>query len=127
MKDMKKIITILIILTGILSLNLQAEAQTFNSSYYTPYMYQYQVGPYTFTELGTGYGSGSDEPKVDTEDVDDIEGITRQQKSTPKGSLRMSVPTSFGLLHMNDLIPKFIEEYPEVQVSVNLASLFCQG
>ena len=47
------------------------------------------------------------------QDVDDIEGVVRQQISQPKGSLRMSVPSSFGLLHLNEIIPKYLKKYEE--------------
>lgn len=58
------------------------------------------------------------------QDIDDIEGITRQQISKPKGSLRMSVPSSFGLLHLNEAIPEYIKQYPDVKIELSLADRF---
>ncbi len=58
------------------------------------------------------------------QDIDDIEDITRQQTSKPKGSLRMSVPTSFGLLHLNEAIPEYIKQYPDVNIELSLADRF---
>lgn len=58
------------------------------------------------------------------QDVDDIEGVVRQQISQPKGSLRMSVPSSFALLHLNELIPTYLKQYPDVTIELSLADRF---
>ena len=58
------------------------------------------------------------------QDLDELEGIVREQTLQPNGVLRLSAPTSFGILHLHELIPRYIERYPGVQVSISLTDRF---
>ena len=53
-------------------------------------------------------------------DIEEIESITSEQTAEPRGTLTISAPTSFGLLHLNDAIPQYIQRYPQVQISLSL-------
>jgi len=54
-------------------------------------------------------------------DVEEIEGIAGEQTGKPRGTLRLSAPTSFGILHLNAAIPRYIEQHPQVQISLSLS------
>jgi DNA-binding transcriptional LysR family regulator len=62
--------------------------------------------------------------KVILNDIEDIEIMSSEQSATPHGTLRISAPTSFGVLHLNEVLPKYIKKYPRVQVSLKLADRF---
>ena len=57
-------------------------------------------------------------------DIDEVEGIASEQTSTPHGRLTISAPTSFGTLHLNEAIPEYMKQYPQVQISLSLADRF---
>ncbi|CAA6828526.1 MAG: Transcriptional regulator, LysR family [uncultured Thiotrichaceae bacterium] len=59
--------------------------------------------------------------KVVLEDMAEIENLTARQTSEPEGTLFIGAPTSFGILHLNRLLPKFLKRYPKVQVDIQLA------
>lgn len=59
--------------------------------------------------------------KVVLEDMAEIENLTAQQTSEPEGKLIIGAPTSFGILHLNRLLPTFLKRYPKVQVDIQLA------
>lgn len=58
------------------------------------------------------------------QDIHEIEGIASEQTSKPRGTLKLSAPTSFGILHLKDVIPQYIKQHPQVQISLNLADRF---
>ncbi|MCK5649406.1 MAG: LysR family transcriptional regulator [Gammaproteobacteria bacterium] len=58
------------------------------------------------------------------QDIEEIEGIASEQTSTPHGTLTLNVPTSFGILHLNEAISVYIKHYPQVQISLSLADRF---
>lgn len=41
-------------------------------------------------------------------------------QGTPKGLLRLSVPMSFGRLHLAPLVPEFLASYPDVQLELSM-------
>ena len=75
----------------------------------------------SLTATGRAY---YDRSRTILQDVDELEEITREHSIQPRGVLTVAVPTSFGLLHLSPLIPRYIERYPEVQVSLSLADRF---
>jgi DNA-binding transcriptional LysR family regulator len=58
------------------------------------------------------------------EEIEEIEGIAGEETSRPRGRLTLSAPTSFGILHLQPLIPEYIKAYPEVQISLSLTDRF---
>ena len=58
--------------------------------------------------------------KIILNDIEEIESIAGEQTTNPHGTLTISAPTSFGILHLQEMIPAYLKRYPEVQISLNL-------
>jgi len=57
-------------------------------------------------------------------DIDEMDSFASAQTSNPSGTLSLSAPTSFGILQLGQAIPVYTKQYPQVQVSLNLADRF---
>ena len=57
-------------------------------------------------------------------DVEEVEGIASQQHAIPSGRLKLGVPTSFGLLHLNALLPEYLKQHPQVEIDLSLSDRF---
>jgi DNA-binding transcriptional LysR family regulator len=57
-------------------------------------------------------------------DIEEIEGIAGEQANKPHGTLRLSAPTSFGILHLNEAIPRYLKQHPQVTISLSLSDRF---
>jgi len=57
-------------------------------------------------------------------DIDEIESIAGEQAVSPYGTLAVSAPTSFGILHLQKAITEYINQYPQVKISLSLADRF---
>ncbi|MWV11710.1 LysR family transcriptional regulator [Pseudomonas sp. R-28-1W-6] len=55
------------------------------------------------------------------EDVEETESLVSEQRSSPRGTLRLSAPMSFGTLHLSTLLPGFLLRYPEVSIELDLS------
>jgi DNA-binding transcriptional LysR family regulator len=55
------------------------------------------------------------------EDVAETEALVSEQRSSPRGTLRLSAPMSFGTLHLSALLPGFLLRYPEVGIELDLS------
>jgi DNA-binding transcriptional LysR family regulator len=58
------------------------------------------------------------------QDIDETEAIAAAQTREPRGRLTVSAPTSFGILHLQQALPAYLRQYPQVQVALNLADRF---
>lgn len=72
----------------------------------------------SLSEVGRSYYERS---KTVLEDMAEIENLTAQQTTEPEGRLFIGAPTSFGVLHLSRLLPRFLKRYPKVQVDIQLA------
>jgi DNA-binding transcriptional LysR family regulator len=54
------------------------------------------------------------------DDLNDADGILQAAQNTPSGLLRVSAPVTVSLVGLTDVIPKFLERYPEVSLDLNL-------
>ena len=75
----------------------------------------------SLTEIGRVY---YERCKDILNDIDEIEGLAGEQSGQPQGTLRVAVPTSFGVLQLNKAIPGYINKYPEVRISMSLNDRF---
>ena len=58
------------------------------------------------------------------DEVTEAEEYAREDNAEARGVLTVGAPTSFGLLHLQPLIPAFLEAHPQVQISLSLADRF---
>jgi len=52
--------------------------------------------------------------------LNESEAKLRDEKLTIKGSLRIAVPMSFGILRVAPILPKFLKHYPEIDIHLQL-------
>lgn len=52
-------------------------------------------------------------------DAEEAERSISAQHDVPHGSMKISAPISFGHLYLAELLPQFMQSYPDVQVEVN--------
>jgi DNA-binding transcriptional LysR family regulator len=70
------------------------------------------------TEIGAGY---YDRCRLILADVDEAEAMAATSESQPRGTLRISLPHSFGLRYVAPLIPEFCRRYPELQLELGFS------
>ena len=75
----------------------------------------------SLTETGQVYYEGC---QVILSDIEEIECIAGDQTNEPRGTLRLSAPTSFSILHLNEAMSGFLKLYPQVRISMKLADRF---
>ncbi len=75
------------------------------------------------TEVGLAYYDRARTVLVDAAEADSM--VTAMQ-ATPKGSLRISVPVSFGVNQISALVAKFLLAYPEVDIQMVLDDRFVE-
>jgi DNA-binding transcriptional LysR family regulator len=75
----------------------------------------------SLTETGQIYYEGCN---VILSDIEEIDCIASEQTNEPRGTLTLSAPTSFSILHLNEAMSGFLKLYPQVRISMNLADRF---
>jgi len=58
------------------------------------------------------------------DDIDELEASTSEQSKTPKGRLSICAPTSFGILHLQSALTDYLNQFPEVQITLSLSDRF---
>jgi len=58
------------------------------------------------------------------EDIAETEAIAGEQTQQARGRLTLSAPTSFAILHLQQAIPAYLQQHPQVQISLSLADRF---
>lgn len=71
----------------------------------------------TLTESGTAYYDRCVQILADIAEAE--EGAVHHNES-PRGTLRMTIPVSFGNLHMGPVIADYLKQYPEVKIDMLL-------
>ena len=75
----------------------------------------------TLTETGEGYHRRV----VDILSLmDEADNFVSRRNTTPSGVLRLSAPTLFSRLHLAPYIPKFLADYPDMEVDVQLSDRY---
>jgi len=57
-------------------------------------------------------------------EIDEIDSMASEHASIPRGKLTISAPSSFGTLHLKDVITEYMKRYPQVQISLQLTDRF---
>lgn len=70
------------------------------------------------TEIGTNY---YDRCRSILADVEEAEAQAATSESQPRGMLRISLPTSFGLQYIAPAIPEFCKRYPDLQLELSFS------
>lgn len=71
------------------------------------------------TEAGSAYYARCSRVVAE---LDEAERAVRDLRATPKGTLRITAPVDFALLHMGDLIAEYTRKFPEVNIVLSLSS-----
>ncbi len=69
----------------------------------------------TLTESGSAYYERCVQILADISQAE--EGAARQSEA-PRGTLRLTVPVSFGILHMGPMLSDYMKQYPEVKIDL---------
>jgi len=75
----------------------------------------------TLTETGEGYYRRVVDILSLVEEADDF---VSKRNTTPSGVLRLAVPTLFSRMHLAPHIPKFLEDYPDIEMDIQLSDEF---
>jgi DNA-binding transcriptional LysR family regulator len=70
------------------------------------------------TEIGTNY---YDRCRAILADVEEAEAQAATSEGQPRGMLRLSLPTTFGMQYIAPAIPEFCKRYPELQLELNFS------
>ena len=72
----------------------------------------------SLTEVGTAYRERCAQILAE---IEEAEMTATQMQTQPRGTLRVTAPTSFGSFHLAPAIADYIRQYPDVEVSMALA------
>jgi DNA-binding transcriptional LysR family regulator len=53
-------------------------------------------------------------------ELEEAEAEVSRLQGAPRGTLRINAPMSFGILHIAPAIPEFLQQYPDLNVDMNL-------
>lgn len=54
-------------------------------------------------------------------EIEQAESEARSPMTTPRGKLRVTVPTMFGCLYISPVIAKFLASYPEIELDLKFS------
>jgi len=56
------------------------------------------------------------------EDIDEAEAVAGAQSASPRGSLRMSMSSDFGVNHLGPVLLEYSRQYPDVRIEVSVSN-----
>lgn len=71
----------------------------------------------SLTEVGQAFYSNA---RRGLQEIAEAEAAVSALQATPRGTLRLNVPMSFGILHLAPAIAAFLARYPEINVDMRL-------
>lgn len=84
-------------------------------------LFQRTTRQLTLTETGEGYFKRV----VDILSlVEEAEDYVSRRNTKPRGTLKVSVPTTFSRLHLSPHLPDFVARYPDIELDVHLSDHF---
>jgi DNA-binding transcriptional LysR family regulator len=72
----------------------------------------------SLTEIGAAYRERCVQILAE---IDEAEAIATQLQTEPRGTLRVTSPTSFGIFHLAPAVTDFMKRYPDVEVVLTLS------
>lgn len=58
-------------------------------------------------------------------EIDDAEATLSERNQTPKGRLRLDIPTAFGRLHVLPVLQRFLSQWPDLEADVTFSDDYC--
>jgi DNA-binding transcriptional LysR family regulator len=71
----------------------------------------------SLTEVGRAFYERS---QAGLRELEEAEAEVSRLQGAPRGTLRINAPMSFGILHIAPAIPEFLQQYPDLNVDMNL-------
>jgi DNA-binding transcriptional LysR family regulator len=84
-------------------------------------LFQRTTRQLTLTETGEGYFKRVLDILNLVAEADDF---VSRRNTTPRGHLRVTVPTTFARLHLSPYLPRFFERYPEIHIDMQVTDRF---
>ena len=75
----------------------------------------------SLTEAGQAYHARCQQL---LDDLDELESAVQQGQATPRGTLTITAPQTFGEMYLTDLVAAFLEEQPDLSVNLTLTDRF---
>lgn len=75
----------------------------------------------SLTEIGQAYFARC---KRILDEVDDANRDARDAQQTARGPLRVAAPTTFGAMHLGDVVARYLDQHPDVTVEVVLSDRY---
>lgn len=69
------------------------------------------------TEAGTGF---YERCRQILSDIEEAEQAVADLRSTPRGTLKLALPSAFGRLHVAPILADYLRRYPEMRIDLNL-------
>lgn len=69
------------------------------------------------TEAGTGF---YERCRQILSDIEEAEQAVVDLRSTPRGTLKLALPSAFGRLHVAPILAAYLQRYPEMRIDLNL-------
>ncbi|MBB3064354.1 LysR family transcriptional regulator [Limibacillus halophilus] len=75
----------------------------------------------TLTEIGAAYFERCQQI---LDDLDELESSVQDRHASPRGTLIISAPVTFGELYLTDVVARFLAAHPDVRIDLNLTDRF---
>lgn len=84
-------------------------------------LFQRTTRQLTLTESGQGF---YDRVVNILAGIEEAEAYVTRRNTTPRGTLKITIPTAFGRMHVAPYMGKFLETYPDITLDLNLSDNF---
>lgn len=84
-------------------------------------LFQRTTRQLTLTEAGQGF---YDRVVNILAGIEEAEAYVTRRNAIPRGTLRVTVPTAFGRMHIAPYLGKFLEDYPDMRLDLELSDNF---